>query len=48
MSLWQYILRRILSAIPTILGALVVMFILTRILPGDPALMVLGTSPFFA
>jgi ABC-type dipeptide/oligopeptide/nickel transport system permease component len=44
MSLWQYILRRILSAIPTILGALVVMFILTRILPGDPALMVLGPA----
>jgi len=44
MTLWQYILRRILSTIPTILGALVVMFILTRILPGDPALMVLGPA----
>ena len=44
MSLWQYILRRILSAIPTVFGALVVMFILTRILPGDPALMVLGPA----
>ena len=44
MTLWQYILRRILSALPTILGALVIMFILTRILPGDPALMILGPA----
>ncbi len=44
MSLGQYLLRRILSAVPTLLGALVVMFILTRVLPGDPVLMVLGPA----
>ena len=44
MSIWRYILRRILSTIPTIFGALVIMFVLTRILPGDPALMVLGPA----
>ena len=44
MNLLQYIFRRILAAIPTVFGALVVMFILTRILPGDPALMVLGPA----
>src|SRR5512137_2041521 len=44
MTLWQYILRRILSTLPTILGALVIMFILTRILPGDPVLMILGPA----
>jgi len=44
MNIWRYIFRRILSSIPTIFGALVVMFILTRILPGDPALMVLGPA----
>ncbi len=44
MTLWQYIFRRILSTIPTIFGALVIMFILTRILPGDPVLMILGPA----
>jgi peptide/nickel transport system permease protein len=44
MSIWRYIFRRILSTIPTIFGALVIMFLLTRILPGDPALMVLGPA----
>jgi peptide/nickel transport system permease protein len=44
MNIWRYILRRILSTFPTIFGALVVMFILTRILPGDPVLMVLGPA----
>jgi peptide/nickel transport system permease protein len=44
MNIWRYILRRILSTLPTIFGALVIMFILTRILPGDPVLMVLGPA----
>ena len=44
MNLWQYLFRRILSTLPTVFGALVVMFVLTRILPGDPALMVLGPA----
>lgn len=44
MNLFQYILRRILAAVPTLFGALVIMFVLTRILPGDPALMVLGPA----
>ena len=44
MSLFRYILRRILAAVPTLFGALVIMFVLTRILPGDPALMVLGPA----
>jgi len=44
MNLWRYILRRILSTIPTIFGALLIMFVLTRVLPGDPVLMVLGPA----
>ena len=44
MNLWQYIFRRILSTVPTIFGALIIMFVLTRILPGDPVLMVLGPA----
>jgi peptide/nickel transport system permease protein len=44
MNLWHYTLRRILSTVPTLFGALAIMFILTRILPGDPVLMVLGPA----
>jgi peptide/nickel transport system permease protein len=44
MNIWRYLLRRILSTIPTVFGALVIMFLLTRILPGDPVLMVLGPA----
>jgi len=44
MNIWRYLLQRILSTIPTVFGALVIMFILTRILPGDPVLMVLGPA----
>lgn len=44
MNIWRYIFRRILSTIPTIFGALLIMFILTRVLPGDPVLMLLGPA----
>jgi peptide/nickel transport system permease protein len=44
MDLWRYILRRILFTIPTIFGALLIMFIVTRILPGDPVMMLLGPA----
>jgi peptide/nickel transport system permease protein len=43
-NIWRYILRRVLSTLPTIFGAMVIMFFLTRILPGDPVLMVLGPA----
>lgn len=39
-----YILRRVLSAIPTLLGVLTLVFVLIRIVPGDPALAILGDS----
>jgi len=38
----QYIARRLLLAIPVILGILLVTFVLARILPGDPCRAVLG------
>jgi peptide/nickel transport system permease protein len=44
MSVWTYIVKRLVSMIPTVFGALLIMFILTRVLPGDPALMVLGPA----
>lgn len=34
--MWRYIARRILAAIPVLLGALTLVFVLMRLLPGDP------------
>jgi len=42
MSLARYIARRVLQAIPTLLILIVFMFILVRILPGDPARLIAG------
>ena len=44
MDLWRYFLRRIVLTIPMVFGALVIMFIVTRILPGDPVMMILGPA----
>ncbi len=40
----RYFLRRILLGIPTVLTVLTVIFVVARILLGDPALAVLGES----
>ena len=37
-----YILRRSLWAIPTMLGVMVFIFLVMRVLPGDPAYAILG------
>ncbi len=37
-----YIIRRIVSLIPTILGVTIVIFMLVRLIPGDPAVAMLG------
>ena len=42
MELISYVARRMALIIPTLLGASVVMFVLTMLIPGDPALMRLG------
>ncbi len=42
MSLVRYVARRVLQAIPTLLILIVFMFILVRILPGDPARLIAG------
>ena len=39
-----YLLRRVVSAIPTLFGVLTLVFILIRIVPGDPAMAILGDS----
>ncbi len=38
MSLLKYILKRILAAVPTLLGVMVITFLFTRLIPGDPVL----------
>ena len=37
-----YILRRLLAAIPTLLAVLTLVFVIVRIVPGDPAIVILG------
>ena len=40
--MFKYILRRLLLAIPTLLAVLTLVFVIVRILPGDPATAALG------
>ncbi len=39
-----YILKRIISAIPTLLGVFLAVFFVIRLIPGDPALVMLGAN----
>ena len=39
-----YSLKRLLVAIPTLLGVLTIVFFLVRVAPGDPAIVILGES----
>jgi ABC-type dipeptide/oligopeptide/nickel transport system permease component len=38
----NYIVRRILASLPVIFGILVAVFVITRLLPGDPCRALLG------
>ena len=38
----RYIIRRILLMIPTLLGVFLVVFFVIRMIPGDPAVLMLG------
>lgn len=40
--MYKYILRRILAAVPVLIGVLVVAFVLARIMPGNPCKAILG------
>lgn len=42
--MWKYILKRILWVIPVLVGSSLLIFILLRFAPGDPATTFLGTS----
>lgn len=39
---WSFVARRLLSAVPTLLGVLTVVFLFVRLVPGDPAQAILG------
>ena len=38
----RFIVRRLVLAVPTLLGAVTVVFVLMRVVPGDPAIAILG------
>ena len=40
--LTRYILRRLISVIPTLIGVTLVIFMFQRLIPGDPAVAMLG------
>src|SRR5712691_10564843 len=40
--MYQYVLRRLLYAIPTLLGITMLIFFVLRILPGDPLVILYG------
>jgi len=40
--LTRYIIRRLISVIPTLLGVTIIIFLLVRLIPGDPAIAMLG------
>lgn len=42
MTLVRYLIRRVYHSIPTLVGALLFIFILVRVLPGDPARLIAG------
>ena len=40
----KYIVRRLLASVPTILGVIIIVFLMVRLLPGDPALVIAGET----
>jgi len=40
--MWVYVLKRLLYVIPIVLGVTLLVFVITRAIPGDPAILVLG------
>jgi peptide/nickel transport system permease protein len=40
--MWQYVVKRVLLMIPTLIGAALVIFLLMNIIPGDVALLIIG------
>lgn len=43
--MWWYVAKRLLQAIPVFLGATLIIFLLTKLRPGDPILALAGNKP---
>jgi peptide/nickel transport system permease protein len=43
-SLWRYVVRRVLALVPVALGVTFLTFMLVHLIPGDPALTILGNK----
>jgi len=43
-AIWKYVGKRILYIIPTLIGLSILIFVLSRVLPGDPARMAAGPN----
>jgi peptide/nickel transport system permease protein len=44
MALWRYVARRVLALVPVALGVTFLTFMLVHLIPGDPALTILGNK----
>lgn len=44
--MYRYILRRVLASIPTLLGVTILIFVILRIMPGDPTSVMFGQDTF--
>ncbi|MDR7580939.1 MAG: ABC transporter permease, partial [Armatimonadota bacterium] len=42
--MWRYVLKRVLLALPVLLGVSVVVFVAIRLIPGDPAQIMAGQA----
>lgn len=40
--MWAYVLRRVVAVVPTLIGVSLVTFLIATVIPGDPALLVVG------
>src|SRR3989442_10199433 len=42
MAYWDYLARRLIQVVPTGLGLLALIFVISRVMPGDPVRLALG------
>ena len=42
MAYWDYLVRRLIQVVPTVLGLLALIFVISRVMPGDPVRLALG------
>lgn len=42
MAYWDYLVRRLVQVVPTVLGLLALIFVISRVMPGDPVRLALG------